>query len=154
MDVYSVPFSATQLADGDEWAKKLEKPTLNRKTRRGYGLKKSKHKSKHETKNFTIIGANTNGLNLKRESFYSLVNTFQPTVITLQETKFVHYRTVKLNGYEVFEALRTNKDGGGLLTAARLDTNPVLVEEDGDSQILIIQIEVSGKLRKLFFGKN
>ena len=59
------------------------------KTRRGYGKKNGRKKGKRiKNVNFSLIGTNAAGLNSKRESFYSLINRFRPTVITVQETKF------------------------------------------------------------------
>ena len=42
----------------------------------------------------------------------------------------------------MFETIRTEKMGGGLLTAASLDLNPVIVASHNDLDILVVQIQV------------
>ena len=74
---------------------------LNSKTRRSYSRLSSNYRNKH--KQLTLIGTNSAGLNSKRESLFHLVNTLNPSVITIQETKFNHYRTLKIPDYEIFE---------------------------------------------------
>ena len=89
------------------------------KTRRGYGRKNSNWKPTNLT--FRVIGSNSAGLNPKRGSLFNLINNLKPSIITIQETKLMHYRTIKIPGYEVFEHLREDRNGDGLLTAALLE---------------------------------
>ena len=115
------------------------------KTRRGYGRKNgNKNKNSRQNKYFSLIGTNAAGLNLKRESFYSLLNILAPTIITVQETKLSKPGLVKIPGYQVFERIRKNKKGGGLLTAADEDVNPVLIStgKEEENEIMTIQIDV------------
>ena len=66
--------------------KPISKTTM--KTRRGYGRKNRKRKNEGTQTFFSVIGTNAAGLNPKRESFFNLINNFQPSVTTVQETKF------------------------------------------------------------------
>ena len=97
------------------------------------GFSRRYKKSKIFEKQLMCLGTNANGLNTKRDSFYHIVNYLKPSVVTVQETKFSCYRTLKIPGYEIFEILRVDKSGGGLLTAIHTDLNPVLISSDEDS---------------------
>ena len=123
-------------------AKPISKPTI--KTRRGYGRKNGKRKIEGKETYFSLLGTNAAGLNPKRESFFNLINNFKPSVTTVQETKFSKQGLFKIPGYQIFENVRKNKKGGGLLTAAIDDTNPVLIHSGSDdNEILTIQVEVN-----------
>ena len=132
-----------------EHAKK-PKPKSKLRIRRGYGRKNGK-KDKNGLKEicFSILGTNSAGLNPKRESFYNLINKFKPSVISLQETKLTRSGLIKVLGYQIFENVRKNKKGGGLLTAADDDLNPVLISTGSDeNEILTIQADLGeNKLR-------
>ena len=82
--------------------------------RRGYGRKNGKQAMQNKSYSFTHIGCNSGGLNLKRESLFYAINDLKPALITIQETKFSNYGTLKLSGYEIFECLRDEMGGGGL----------------------------------------
>ena len=56
------------------------------KTRRGYN-KSKKRGLVNDNILFNIIGTNAGGLNLKKESFFQVVSKFNPSVVTVQETK-------------------------------------------------------------------
>ena len=73
---------------------------------------------------------------------------FSPSIITIQETKHKKIGTTKLPGYQTFEKVRTNKGGGGLLTAVKEDLNPVLVSQ-GDEEIEIIVVEADLGKKKI-----
>ena len=63
------------------------------------------------------MGSNAAGLNSKKESFFFLINNFKPSILTIQETKMNKTGSIRVPGYQVFEKIRRNKKGGGLLTA-------------------------------------
>ena len=146
MDDLSKPVHAKSLEYSRKPKPKTEpKSKSTVKTRRGYGRKNgNKNKNSRQNKYFSLIGTNAAGLNLKRESFYSLLNILAPTIITVQETKLSKPGLVKIPGYQVFERIRKNKKGGGLLTAADEDVNPVLIStgKEEENEIMTIQIDV------------
>ena len=128
---------------------KTKQQNTNKKTRRGYG-NKNKRKSIKGIKNvpFSIIGTNSNGILGKKESLDSLLNKFHPSVITLQETKLGKTGMIKMQGYQIFEQVRKENKGGGLLTAVDHDLQPVLVStggEDTESEVLTVQVKVNTK---------
>ena len=116
----------------------LNKRYKNMKTRRGYGKKNIKKGIKRTS--FSIMGSNSNGIMGKKESLFKNINHFQPTIITLQETKLRVQGLIKINGYQVFEKVRKGY-GGGLLTAVDENLQPVLIStgKTDESEILVIQ---------------
>ena len=82
-----------------------EKKKKSNKTRRGYG-KKNKNDKGYKNVGFSILGTNANGISGKQESLKNTVNHFQPSVITVQETKLTRMGSIKLKGYQVFEKNR------------------------------------------------
>lgn len=79
--------------------------------------KSSRNKVKSENDKMFLIGANAAGIANKMDSLHRIINVFKPAVIFLQETKKRVKNKLKLYGYVVFEQLRTNSAGGGLMTA-------------------------------------
>ena len=86
------------------------------KTRRGYGRINGKKES-YKT-NFSLLGANCNGILKKKASLLSTMSIFKPSIVTLQETKVRNSGRLKLKGYQIFENVRKDGTGGGLLTSA------------------------------------
>ena len=78
------------------------------KSRRGYG-KKNRRKNNEKNVKFSLLGTNSAGLKCKKESFFSLINKFSPSIITIQESKLSKPGQIKIPGYQVFERIRTSK---------------------------------------------
>ena len=74
-----------------------------------------------------IIGNNIASLTGKAESLTNLISSFKPAVIILQETKLYKVGKYKAEGYCVFESLRNEKEGGGLMTLVHQKLNPVFI---------------------------
>ena len=53
------------------------------KTRRAFKRKYKVQNKSNSSVVLSLVGTNCGGLNLKRESFFQLVNKFQPSIITL-----------------------------------------------------------------------
>ena len=52
---------------------------------------------------------------------------------------------IKLKGYQIFEVIREERKGGGLITAVSDDLSPVLVtDRETSSEILTVQADVNG----------
>ena len=131
-----------------EWSEKSKHAVKQKKgkTRRGYGRKAKRKMKENKSFQFSIIGTNAAGLNSKKESFYKLINKFRPSVITIQESKLSRPGMIKIPGYQVFDKERKNKKGGGLLTAADEDIDPVLIEtESEDTEIMTIQVKAGNQ---------
>ena len=121
-----------------EYIGKSRKP-VTKKTRRGYG-KKNRRKNGGERAEFSLMGTNANGIQAKQESLKENINFFQPSVITLQETKLRTLGKIKLPGYQIFEKVRSGC-GGGLLTAVDEKLSPVLIStgQHEESEVLVVQ---------------
>ena len=93
------------------------------------------------------MGSNAAGLNSKKESFFFLIINFKPSILTIQETKMNKTGSIRVPGYQVFEKIRRNKKGGGLLTAVDENLNPMLISNnDDENEILTVQIDL-GELK-------
>ena len=57
--------------------------------------------------NFLIVGANANGINAKKETFFNMINQLNPSVITIQETKMRKVGQIRIPGFQNFEKIRT-----------------------------------------------
>ena len=113
------------------------KSKILRKTRRS--LRKPKPKK------LVIIGTNSDGLNQKSDSLHKTIEELMPSVFMIQETKFSRKGKFRANHYEIFEQIRTQKGGGGLLTGVHEDLSPVLVSDGSsdDIEILVVEADVS-----------
>ena len=61
------------------------------------------------------------------DSLKSTMMSFQPSIVTLQETKTRKSGSLKLKGFQIFEKIRKGGNGGGLLTMADENLTPVLI---------------------------
>ena len=64
-----------------------------------------------------FLGSNAAGLLNKLESFKRNISVFNPGVFFIQESKTKRKNKVKIDDYVVFEQIRKDSGGGGLLTA-------------------------------------
>ena len=117
------------------------------KTRRGGGGSKGGHQ-KH--KSLKILGNNIAGLSGKSESLHNLIQTSNPGVVMLQETKLYKIGKFKADGFCVFESHRENKEGGGLMTLIHENLNPVQIPYENKSfekmgkNILTVEADTGG----------
>ena len=95
-----------------------------------------------KNKNLTKVGTNSAGLSSKIESFFNLINSFNPCIVTVQETKHTKMRKLKIPGYQNFERLRNGKPGGGLLMSIIEDLDPVLIYTASED-IELMTVEIS-----------
>ena len=84
----------------------------------------------------------------KKETFFNLVNKFKPGVSMLQETKLYKNGQIKVENYSVFENLRGQSEGGGLLTMVHENFEPVLVPSKHSSKMNENILVVEAKLEK------
>ena len=110
----------------------------NRRTRRTL----KKENKKYIQKEFTVIGTNANGILSKKDSLFQIINHLKPSVICLQETKLKRKGILKIQDYEIFENIRSNNNGGSLMTAVFNNLEPVLISEDNEAEILVVQAKI------------
>ena len=85
------------------------------------------------------MGNNSAGLLNKLDSFYRNIENFKPGVYFIQESKCRIKNQIKHDEYIMFEMIRKNSGGGGLLTAVHKSLSPVSVSEDTDLEVLVVQ---------------
>ncbi len=90
-----------------------------------------------------IIGCNAAGLKQKMQCLSAKIRKFLPGCIFIQETKLYRKGQIKIDGYQIFELVRKERKGGGLLLALYESFDPVLVHEGTDDiEILVVQGKV------------
>lgn len=92
-----------------------------------------------------MIGTNADGLATKKESFLNLIQNERPSCFMVQETKFKNVGQLKVKGYQLFERIRKNREGGGLLIGIENEMNcePVLISvADEETEIIVIEIDL------------
>ena len=77
--------------------------------------------------NLTIIGNNVAGLTGKLKSLEKIIENFKPGALLLQETKMKNIEKLKIPGFNIFEKLRDNNEGGGLMSIVHNNLKPVLI---------------------------
>ena len=125
------------ITDNEKSAPKRKHGKSIKKTRRGI------KKREQLTEKLLIIGTNANGLQSKKNSFSNLLANYQPQVAMVQETKMKRQGQIAIQGYELLEKLRQDKDGGGLMIGFRTDIEgvPVVVSNlDNDVEILVVEV--------------
>ena len=130
--------------ESDDDPSKSQKLVKKKKNRRGGFTRKreSNHKNPGFL-NFSLMGTNANGISSKLDSLQENINIFSPTVITIQETKLRRKGSILVPGFQVYESLRSENTGGGLLTAEDVNLDSAVVPSDnGNDDILTGQIRV------------
>ena len=122
-----------------------------RKCRRSYVKKLHKN---HSNKNkYTVIGSNCNGILGKQDSLLANIRMFNPSVVMLQETKVSRVGQIKIPSFQIFEAIRQNKEGGSLMTAVHENLNPVFISEgENGNEILVVQAEFGSEKCRFING--
>ena len=75
----------------------------------------------------------------KLDSLKRAIEVFSPGVIMLQETKSKKQGKLKLKGFLVFEKLRDNNEGGGLMSIIHENLKPIQISDD-HSEFLVVDI--------------
>ena len=93
-------------------------------------------------KSMFILGANAAGLINKKESFLQNISLFNPGVFFIQESKARIKNKIALNDYTIFEVIRKNLGGGGLLTAVHKSLKPVSINTDDEEELLVVEANI------------
>ena len=124
------------------------KTSFSRKKVKNLHIKKhrrgKRNSSKSYTKSFKWVGNNIAGAKSKWPSVKRWIRMKSPAILTLQETKFQVAGRHTLDGYFVYEHLRSEKTaGGGIFMAVVKELNPSLVRDGGDDvEALTVDINV------------
>ena len=98
------------------------------------------------------MGANSAGLFNKKESFQRYLNLFLPGVFFIQESKLRRKNKIKHPNYVMFEYVRQNCGGGGLLTAVHKSLSPVSVSNDTDEEVIVVEATIVDKRVRFING--
>ena len=122
----------------------LSKKSKKKKTKRGKGGKNEKF--------LNIFSANAAGLKNKLHSFKSAIEQTNAAIITIQESHMGKKGTIKIEGFEIFEAIR-KKSKGGTLLAVHKALSPVLVKEYSEEfELLVVESKIGGKEIRIITG--
>ena len=86
-----------------------------------------------------VIGTNAAGLLNKKESLHRTIELLSPSVIMVQETKARRKNKIKLKDYVIFEHIRPEKGGGGLLSAVHRNLEPVSIATNSETEIMVVE---------------
>ena len=119
------------------------------------GLKKRKinrgNKKKKEAE-LCIMSANAAQLKGKLNSFKSELKQCQAGIFTIQESHFATKGKLKIEDFEIFEAIR-KKAKGGTIIGVHKALRPCLIEEyESEFEILVVEITISNKRIRIITG--
>ena len=111
--------------------------------------------SKKCIKSLKIIGNNSAGIKAKTDSFQNVLNQLKPGVVLVQESKLYKKGTLKFSDYCVFEKVRKENEGGGLMTLVHSNLKPIMIPIENDSKmaenVLVIEAQL-GKSKVRFIN--
>ena len=130
-----------------EHEKVLKQKKQKRKTKRGG----RKHK-KNNIQEMVIFSTNAEGMKHKLQSLNNEIKSSKIAIFTLQETHFRKKGNLKIDDFEIFEAIR-KKPGGGTVIGAHKTLTPVLIEEyNDDFELLVIEVKIADKEIRIITG--
>ena len=92
-----------------------------------------------------MFSSNANGLKKKVESLKYLINHLKIGIFTLQETNLTKKGKVKMDSFEIFEAIR-KKEAGGTMIGVHKSLQPILIQEySEDFELIVLEMKVEGK---------
>ena len=119
-----------------------------KKTKKNIRRGKKKQKQKH----LNIFSTNAAQLRGKIQSFKNELKETDASVFTVQETHYATKGKLKIENFEIFEAIRT-KAKGGTAIGVRKGLNPFLIQEYSDDfELLIVEIKAGNKDVRLVSG--
>ena len=122
----------------------------NKESKRRKG-KRGKGKSKEIL--LKIFSTNAAGLKLKIQSLKNEINTTNAAIFTVQETHFAKKGKLKVDGFEIFEAIRQKKKDGGTLMGIHKGLKPMLIKEYSDKfELLIVEVTAGDKEIRVISG--
>ena len=119
------------------------------------------HKSNHKNSktdrtpnsDLVMFSANADGLNKKVHSLKYQLKESNAAIFTIQETNFKKKGRFKCAEFEIFEAIRQNKEKGGCLLGIHKSLEPVLVEEYSEKfELIVTEVKVANKQIRIMTG--
>ena len=110
-------------------------------------------RGKKSDKVIKIYTTNAAGLKSKMKSLSAQVKSLDIPIFTVQETHFTTKGKIKIDGYIVFESIRTKKKNGGTAIGVHETLNPVLIEEySSEFELLVVEIKVNKRDIRIISG--
>ena len=101
----------------------------------------------------TIFSANAAGMARKSHSLTHELKECSATIFSIQETNYKKKGRYVNDEYEIFEAIRKNKEKGGTMLGIHKSLNPVLIEEYSETfELLVTEVKVVGKEIRVITG--
>ena len=73
-------------------------------------------------------------------------------IFTIQESNYSKRGRIKIDNFEIFEAIRS-KAGGGTILGAHISLQPILIQEYSDSfELVVIEVTVGEKVIRVLTG--
>ena len=120
--------------------------------------KKSKNSKRNKNKvvsdqytELTMFSNNCNGANNKIEALKSQLKHTNATIFNLQETHFSRKGKIKIDNFQIYEAIR-KKEHGSML-GVHVSHKPVLISEYSELfELIVVQVEVGSKHIRIMSG--
>ena len=88
----------------------------------------------------------------KLQSFYEELKLSSASIFTLQETHFSNKGKIKVENFEIFEAIRT-KAKGGTVIGVHTGMKPVLIKEYSEEfELLVVEVKAASKEIRIVTG--
>ena len=94
------------------------------------------------------MGVNAAGLKSKFNTFKKVIVELQPSVFFVEESKYKSVGKIKLENFVIFELVRQNREGGGLVIGCARELQPVWLRE-GDDEVEALSVEIILKRIKI-----
>ena len=121
-----------------------KKSNKRRRIRRGKG--------KQKESSLNLFANNVAGIKGKIQSFKSEIKAVNAAIFTIQEGHFEKKGKLKMEGFEIFEAIRNKKDGGTLVGVHKA-LKPMLIKEYSEEfELIVVEIKVANKEMRIITG--
>ena len=115
-------------------------------------MKKAKRGRRNRAKNIVqslrLVGVNAAGLKPKLKTFKKVLIDLKPSAFFIQESKYKEEGKLKFNSYVIFELVRTDRNGGGLVFGCLKELKPVLVRK-GNDDVEAMSVDIHVKNMKI-----
>ena len=99
-----------------------------------------------------IFSTNAAGLKNKLQSLKNELKSLNAAIFTIQESHFSKKGLLKVDDYEIFEAIRSKKHGGSVIGVHKA-LDPVLISEySKDFELVVVEIAIADKEIRIMSG--
>ena len=107
---------------------------------------------KFKNQSLVIFSANSEGLKPKIESLKHEIKSLNAAIFTIQETHHSRKGMLKIDNYEIFEAIRKKYNGGTILGVNKA-LNPLLIKDyNEDFELIVVEVKIRNKEIRIITG--